>query len=179
MPWLRTLPAPVKEPAEAGFLFEPGEERTLADVIRLAREYPFPHSVLGKAECAAYVHKLASRVERPGEGWYGAGSGDRLRAAAYLSVYGLGTGRGHTLWKIRHPLLDGSGGRAFLTPLLLHLTRRALIRRPGSAKFVLFLGQHETDAMTCAREAGFELEGRFADYYRLGEECRVFGRTVR
>lgn len=182
MPFLRSLPQGLRAPeaAMARNFFAPDTEGVLAGAVRLASEYPYPHSIFGSASAAEYVLGLASRASHPGEGWYGLGlRPEELAAAAYLGIYGFGRGDGHTLWKIRHPLADASEGGRPLAELLEELVASAVRARPGTAKFVLFLGEHEEEAMRSAQESGFRREACFPDYYRLGEKCFVYGRTVR
>lgn len=183
MPSMRPLPQALMNPESAPFrtaLFAPETNGLLAGVSRLAREYPFPHSILGSAKADAYVRGLAARTSHVGEGWYGLGvAPENLAAAAYLSIYGFGRGDGHTLWKIRHPLADGAHDGGSLAELFEELVTSAVRARPGTAKFVVFFGEHEQPAMRCAERSGFECEACFPDYYRLGEKCFVYGRTVR
>lgn len=183
MPSLRSLPQGLtnQEPAAlARNFFAPETEGVLAGVTRLASQYPFPHSVFGGSETEEYVRGLANRARHAGEGWYGLGSRpETLVAAAYLSIYGFGRGEGHTLWKVRHPLADGSEGGRPLAELFEELVASVVRVRPGTAKFVVFLGEHEQGAIRGAQEAGFRREACFPDYYRLGEKCFVYGRTAR
>lgn len=182
MPSLRPLPQDLTslEAQVARKFFAPGTEGVLAGVTRLARRYPFPHSVFGGSGAEAYIRAQTARAGHPGEGWYGLGHApERLVAAAYLGIYGTGRGDGHTLWKIRHPLTEGAQDGPFLTALFEAIVATAVRVRPGTAKFVVFFGEHERGAMHCAQRSGFQTEGCFPDYYRLGEKCFVYGRTVR
>jgi hypothetical protein len=179
MPTLRTLPQPVGQLHQRRLLSQPGDEATLDAVARLATQYPFPHSILGTDRAGGYVRQLAARGRCSGEGWYGiALDGGEVAAAAHLGLYGTGGGDGHSLWKIRHPLLAARAPGECLSSLFRILPRAALQARPGSAKVVAFLGEFEAAAIRCVREAGFQQEACFADYYRLGEHCLVFGRTI-
>jgi hypothetical protein len=182
MPGVRSLPQGLTLPgaAVAPNVFAPPTEGVIAGVAHLTREYPFPHSIFGGSDAEAYVRGLATRACHSGEGWYGLGHRpERLAAAAYLGIYGMGRGDGHTLWKIRHPLSDGSADDQPLAHLLEELVVNAVRARAGTAKFVVFFGEHEHRAMRAAQRAGFRREACFPDYYRLGEKCLVYGRTVR
>lgn len=159
-------------------VFAPGDTELLARVIRAAERYPHPHSIFGGPEAADYVTELANRPPETGEGWYGVEREHGL-AAIHLSVYGNGDGRGHTLFKLRHPLFTGTDGSDCLTGAVEAAAGGAARVRPGTQKLVVFLGENETDALESVRRAGFHLEGVLADYYRLGERCLVLGRTVR
>jgi hypothetical protein len=159
-------------------VFEPGDTEFLARVIRAAERYPHPHSVFGGPKAAAYVTELANRSPETGEGWYGVEREHGL-AAVHLSVYGFGDGRGHTLFKLRHPLFSGAEGSDCLTDAIEAAAAAAARFRPGTQKLVVFLGEKERNAFEAVRRAGFHLEGVLADYYRLGERCFVLGRTVR
>lgn len=150
----------------------------LPGITKLADAYPYPHGVLGRAGAGRYVESLASRAQYPGEGWYAATLDGEVVAAAHLSVYGVGDRSGHTLWKIRHPLLADGRPADYLRSLLESLTGVAVRLRIGTAKLVIFLSEYETEVITQAHNAGFQCEGRFGDYYRLGETCLVYGRTV-
>jgi hypothetical protein len=173
------LTSPMGE-AVRSTVFAPETDGILAGVMRLAREYPFPHSILGGSDAEAYVRELASRSRYAGEGWYGLGADPAwLAAAAYLGIYGFGNGDGHTLWKIRHPLAGSAEDGGCLAVLFSALMESALRTRPGTAKFVIFFGEHEQAAMRSAQQAGFEREACFPDYYRLGERCLVYGCTMR
>ena len=159
---------------------EAAEPGLLPGIVKLANTYPYPHTVLGRAGAERYVRKLAAQTNHPGEGWYAATHFGEVVAATYLSVYGVGDGSGHTLWKIRHPLMaDRPPAQSLLSSLFDAMTAAALRSRRGSAKLVIFLGEYETGVMTQARRAGFECEARFKDYYRLGEDCLVYCKTVR
>ncbi len=113
-----------------------------------------------------------------GEGWYAVIQNNVVSAAAHLSVYGRGNNAGHTLWKIRHPMLRTMTSPSVLGLLLNKIALRAAQIRPKSAKLVMFLGELEDTAIQQAERSAFALEGRFRDYYRLGEDCLVYGRTV-
>jgi hypothetical protein len=147
-------------------------------VIELATSYPYPHSVLGGPRAGNYIEKLAERVQYPGEGWYAVRHLEEVLAAAHLCVYGVGGGDSHTLWKIRHPLVADEHPPECLTFFFHGLIDIAMKLRPGTAKFVIFLSEYEQEAMSQARKAGFEHEASFKDYYRLGETCFVYSRTV-
>jgi hypothetical protein len=185
MPSLRSLPQGLtsREAVVADVahnVFAPATEGVLAGVARLISSYPFPHSIFGGSGAEAYVRGLATRACQSGEGWYGLGRRPEwLTAAAYLGIYGMGRGDGHTLWKIRHPLSDSSSDDRPLAELFEELVTNAMRARPGTAKFVVFFGEHEDRAMRCAVRSGFRREACFPDYYRLGEKCLVYGRTVR
>ncbi|MCB1058078.1 MAG: hypothetical protein KDD11_21475, partial [Acidobacteria bacterium] len=118
-----------------------------------------------------------SRREVRGEGWYGAARGPDDLAVVHLAIYGVGNGQDHTLFKLRHPLFSGAQGEECLTRAIEWAMRAAADVRPGSQKLVLFLGEEEREALHCAKEAGFLLEGVVNDYYRLGERCFVLGHT--
>lgn len=179
MPTLRTLPQPIECLHPRRFLSQPGDEATLEAVARLAAEYPFPHSILGTDRAGSYVRQLAARGRWAGEGWYGISlDGGEVAAVAHLGLYGIGGDDGHSLWKIRHPLLAARARGECLSALYRALPRTAVQLRPGTAKVVTFLGEFEATAIRCVREAGFRQEGSFADFYRLGERCLVFGRTI-
>ncbi|MDY7091385.1 MAG: hypothetical protein SX243_00285 [Acidobacteriota bacterium] len=158
-------------------LFGPEDSDFLEQVARLAEDYPFPHSIFGGPESEDYVLELAARHTGRGEGWYGAALDDENLAAVHLSVYGIGNGRNHTLFKIRHPLLAGEDGPTCLSMALESAVEAAAAARPGTQKHVIFLGEQEQDALHAGRRAGFTLEGIFSDYYRLGERCFVLGYT--
>jgi hypothetical protein len=164
--------------AASGLAVVPADQISLRGISRLARAYPYPHSIFGGPESDPYVQKLARQPHNLGGGWYVLGLGDEVVAAAHLSIYGVGRGDGHTLWKIRHPLAADYRQAAYLRALFEGIIRAAMRLRSGTAKFVVFLGEHETEVMLHARLAGFEREGVFRDYYRLGEVCFVYGRTV-
>jgi hypothetical protein len=158
-------------------IFQTGRD-LLPDITKLADAYPYPHGVLGRAGAGRYVEGLAARAQYPGEGWYAATLDGEVVAAAHLSVYGVGDRSGHTLWKIRHPLLADGRTADYLRLLLETLTGVAVRLRIGTAKLVIFLSEYETEVIAQAHNAGFQCEGRFRDYYRLGETCLVYGRTV-
>ena len=183
MPSLRSLPEGLTNQGPTAFrqtVFRPETDGLLSGVVRLSREYPFPHSIFGGSGSEAYVRGLAARASHPGEGWYGLGYGaESLTAAAYLGIYGFGSGDGHTLWKIRHPLTRGAGAGGQLADLFEELVCSAVRARGGTAKFVVFFGENEQEAMRCAQISGFQCEACFPDYYRLGEKCLVYGRTMR
>jgi hypothetical protein len=148
-------------------------------IVALALQYKYPHSVLGTPGAEEYVLQLAqSNISDPNAGWYITKRGLEVRAAAHLSIYGRGDGQGHTLWKVRHPLAVSSHSRD-LTFLLKELAGAVVQMRRGTGKVVLFLGEHEAKAAKAAQEAGYLCEGSFSDYYRLGECCFVYARTVR
>jgi hypothetical protein len=159
-------------------VIRPAGQGFLLDIVKLAKAYPHPHSVLGHAGAEHYVHQLAARAQYPGEGWYAATVIGEVVGAAYMSVYGVGDGGCHTLWKIRHPLLAEELPAECLAALFNALSNAVLKLRNGTAKLVLFLSEYEADAITQAEDAGFQCEGRFKDYYRLGEICLVYCKTV-
>lgn len=150
----------------------------LEEINRLAASYPHPHSILGTSAAEGYVLKLMEQAYRPGEGWYVATRQSETRAAAYLSIYGVGNGRGHTLWKIRHPLLAPHHHANDLSALFRSMIGAAVHSRLGSAKFVLFLGECEKDVISQCPTAGFRREACLKDYYRFGEDCFIYGLTV-
>jgi hypothetical protein len=157
-----------------------GTTLDLCEVQRLAREYQYPHSVLGCPNAAEYIRALEERVRLvPGSGWYCASSESRsVVAAVHASVYGYGDRNGHTLWKLRHPLVDEvPGATVTLAALLQFVSARVVEVRPSSAKLVILLGEHELEARSAAADAKFCLEGVLTDYYRLGEQCLVYGKT--
>jgi hypothetical protein len=157
----------------------PADQLLLDGIGRLARSYPHPHSIFGGPDADQYVQKLARQAQHPGEGWYALNpDGEDVVAAAHLSIYGIGRDNGHTLWKIRHPLVADYWPPTYLQALFEGVIAVAKWLRPGTAKFVVFLSEYETEAMLQAGAAGFEREGSFHDYYRLGEVCFVYGRTV-
>lgn len=158
-------------------LVGPEEHDFLTEVARLAAGYPHPHSIFGGPKTEAYVRSLAEGQRFPGEGWYGASTDDGL-AAVHLGVYGVGDSQGHSLFKLRHPLFEGPGGRRALSSALDAARQAAGRVRPGSQKLVVFLGENERGARQAAEAIGFLLEGTFHDYYRLGERCLVLGNTV-
>jgi hypothetical protein len=164
--------------AVSGLAVVPAGQTSLKDIGRLAHAYPHPHSIFGGPESDLYVQKLARQSHNSGDGWYVLSLDDEVLAAAHLSVYGVGRGDAHTLWKIRHPLAADYKQAVYLSALFEGVIRVAMWLRPGTAKFVVFLGEHETEVMAHASLAGFEREGAFHDYYRLGEVCFVYGRTV-
>ena len=177
---MHQISATLSEWEAPDFLVEPAEPGLLPGIVKLANAYPYPHTILGRAGAERYVQKLAAQTNYPGEGWYAATHFGEVVAATYLSVYGVGDGSSHTLWKIRHPLVaDTTPAQSFLSSLFDAMTAAALRSRRGSAKFVMFLGEYETDVMAQARRAGFQCEARFKDYYRLGEDCLVYCKTVR
>ncbi len=199
---MRRLPERIKTNMEPNSInkTEPGQDvssrrvtsvEAVAQVSGLACAYPYPHSILGKETAAGYVETLLSgrreHMKSPGvDGWYMVSDDLGACAACHLSIYGVGNGNGHTLWKIRHPLercenkREGNSqeGPQYLQTLFNDVCRIAFRARPGSAKVVLFLGEHEVTAHKAALGAGFEKEACFRDYYRLGESCYVYGRTI-
>ena len=150
----------------------------LPKVAKLAYSYPYRHNVLGSAGAEDYVVRLAATSQHLGMGWYLVERLGEAVAAAHLGVYGLGDGSSHTLWKIRHPLLAADSSGKYLTFLFDGLVRTVRNLRPGTAKVVIFLSEFEDDAMLQASKAGFQREGCFDSYYRFGETCYVYGRTV-
>ena len=152
-------------------------DQLLPNVIKLAYSYPYRHNILGSARAADYVERLAVQSQTPGVGWYVAEQHGETVAAAHLSIYGLGDGSGHTLWKIRHPMVAAGSPANSLSFLFDALVHTALNLRPGTAKVVMFLSEFEHEVMLQAANAGFRCEGCFESYYRLGESCLVYGRT--
>ena len=150
--------------------------RNLSGIVNLAKAYPYPHSVLGHAGAEHYVRQLEFHADK--RGWYVATISDEVVAAAYLSIYGIGDGCRHTLWKIRHPMLAEGMPGGCLSALFNFLSSAVLRLRGGTAKLVIFLSEYELEAMSQVQDAGFECEGRFKDYYRVGELCLVYGKTV-
>lgn len=155
---------------------EPAGSAFLPQVIQLAQDYPFPHSIFGAASAANYVSELSVNPATTGQGWYVMTVDGRVTAAAHLSIYGRGSGNGHTLWKFRHPLLNGDLYN--LARLFSYMCEVISRMRTGSAKAVIFLSDCEKAAQFAAEQAGFQQEGRIADYYRLGESVFIFGRTI-
>jgi len=154
----------------------------ISSVVDLARAYPFPHSIFNGRDVAAYVRKLNRTQAETGEGWFTCmvnGQESMVAATAHLSVYGYGRRDGHTLWKIRHPLARPDSGSDVFEELFLGLAEQALLLMPGTAKLVMFLGEHERDAANGAIQAGFNREASLADYYRLDEICYIYGKTLR
>ena len=156
----------------------PADNNLLPGVIELARSYPYPHSFFGQLKADHYVRKLAGPDRKPGEGWYAVTRSHKVTAAAHLKIYGVGSESGHTLWKIRHPLVKDYHRPLYLDLLFNGLITEATRQRKGTAKFVIFLGEHEKDLMLKLQDAGFEREACLRDYYRLGERCFIYGRTV-
>lgn len=154
------------------------DQETLGQISEIAESYPYPHSIFGSSRAASYVEKLAQQCHYPGEGWYVSTFLGKTEACAYLSVYGVGNGRDHTLWKIRHPLLAGRNQPESLRLLFEGMTDAVVNLRPGTAKFVVFLSEYEREVIEQAQAAGFEREGCFRDYYRLDEMCLVYGYTI-
>jgi len=155
----------------------------VAEVVELAASYPYPHSILGKANAAEYVKELLSgRREHlkcsDTDGWYAVFDNAKVCAVCHLSIYGIGNGTNHTLWKVRHPMLRCGEDRAYLVELFNQVFQVAFAARPGSAKVMIFIGEEETDMQWSAGHAGFKEEGCFLDYYRLGECCFVYGKTI-
>lgn len=159
-------------------IFTHANHDSISGITKLAASYPYPHSILGTLDVDCYVHKLAAQIREPAEGWYVAIRLGETIAAAHLSIYGTGNGNGHTLWKIRHPLLAQSFYAECLKTLFKRMIENAAQSRYGSAKFVIFLSEYEEDVILQARKLGFEREACFKDYYRLQETCFVFGKTL-
>ena len=155
-----------------------GDRSLMEGVVNLAVSYPYPHSVLGGPAAGAYVERLAARAQHPGEGWYAVRHLGEVMAAAHLCVYGVGDGSSHTLWKVRHPLFAAGRPTECLAFLFDGVAEVAAKLRPGTAKLVIFLSEYEQEVMLQACNAGFEREACFKDYYRLGEACFVYGKTV-
>lgn len=172
------MPSSLAVEAEDEVLFGPGDVGFLRRITDLAASYPYQHSIFGSPATAAYVRKLASDSQNSGEGWYGVARGPDNLAVIHLTVYGVGNGEDHTLFKLRHPLLTGDQGGECLTRAIELAARTAAELRPGSQKLVLFLGEEEDEALRAAKGAGFLLEGVVTDYYRLGERCFLLGRTA-
>jgi hypothetical protein len=179
---IQVIAKPVQERAvqweTSELVIGPATPNMLSGVVNLARAYPYPHSVLGRAAAEPYVRELSARANYQNEGWYAATISGEVVAAAYLSVYGIGDGSCHTLWKIRHPMLAEGMPGGCLAALFNVLSQSVLKLRGGTAKLVIFLSEHEKDAITHVQDAGFQCEGRFKDYYRLGEVCLVYCKTV-
>lgn len=150
----------------------------LGHISRLAESYSYPHSIFGSPRATSYVERLAQQSQYPGEGWYASMLLGETAAVAHLSIYGVGNGRDHTLWKIRHPLLAEGRHPVSLRLLFDGMIDSVVNLRPGTAKFIIFLSEHETDVIDQAQAAGFEREGCFRDYYRLNESCLVYGKTI-
>jgi hypothetical protein len=153
------------------------DQETLGQISEMAQSYPYPHSIFGSSGAASYVEKLAQQCHYPGEGWYVSTLFGKVEACAHLSVYGVGNGRDHTLWKIRHPLLARGTQPVSLRLLFEGMVNAVVNLRPGTAKFVIFLSEYEREVIEQAQAAGFEREGCFRDYYRLEEACLVYGCT--
>ena len=147
----------------------------LSALIELALGYPHPHNVFGHPRAADYVCHLAAQANGA---WHCLFSEQCLRVAAHLSLYCDGDNRAHSLWKIRHPLLGATSRASHLAQLFDELIIRTTHCRPGSTKTVLFLSEHERLAARAARLASFLLEGTLRDFYRLGENCLIYGRTA-
>ncbi len=156
----------------------PADRSLLPGIIKLAQSYPYPHSFFGQPQADMYVRKLAGAEPRNGEGWYAVKHLYNVAAAAHLKIYGVGNGNGHTLWKIRHPLVTDYHQPLYLDLLFNGLIAEAVSARQGTAKFVIFLSEYEKDLMLKLQEVGFEREACLHDYYRLGESCFIYGRTV-
>ena len=152
-------------------------DNLLPGVIKLACSYPYRHNILGSARAGDYVERLAMQSQSAGVGWYVAEQHGETLAAAHLSIYGLGDGTDHTLWKIRHPMTASDSPGNSLSFLFAALVDTAVKLRPGTAKVVIFLSEFERDVMMQAANAGFQCEGCFESYYRLGESCFVYGCT--
>lgn len=161
-----------------GLELRKADQSLLSGVADLASAYPYPHSILGCPGAGAYVQKMAVPGRCPGEGWYAALWLGEVIGAVHLALYGVGDGRGHTLWKIRHPLAAARPPANCLTFLFRSVPGVAAGLRRGTHKFVMFVGEHEREVMRQARDAGFEQEACFKDYYRLGESCLVWGKTL-
>lgn len=153
------------------------------NVIGFALDYPYPHSVLGGKNSEKYVRALLSgrreHMSNPEvDGWYLGYEEGEARAVCHLSIYGVGNGNDHTLWKIRHPMIRCGGDRENLSELFRHVCRVSYMARSGSAKVVIFIGEPETMVRWAAEQAGFVMEGCLQDYYRLNESCLIYGKTV-
>jgi hypothetical protein len=97
-----------------------------------------------------------------------------------MALYGNGNGRDHSCWKIRHPLaVRDAPATDYWAMLFNSLVAEACSIRPGTLKLVMFLSEYEQAAACAAECAGFAIEGRLTDFYRPGEQCVVFGQTVR
>jgi hypothetical protein len=156
----------------------PADGNLLTGIIELARSYPYAHSFFGQPNADFYVRKLAGPDSQTGEGWYAVIRFHKVTAAAHLKIYGEGSQNGHTLWKIRHPLVKDYSQPLYLDFLFNGLIAVATGVRKGTAKFVIFLGEHEKNLMLKLEDVGFEREACLRDYYRLGEKCFIYGRTV-
>lgn len=150
----------------------------LQAAIEMAACYPYPHNVLGTQNVGAYVLRLANHSTGK---WYGLFCGEeRPRAVAHMALYGNGNGRDHSCWKIRHPLaIQEAPATDYWVMLFNALVAEACSIRPGTLKIVMFLSEYERAAASAAECAGFAIEGRLTDFYRPGEQCVVFGQTVR
>ena len=166
------------EELDTSCVFAKAHGKLIDGIVELANCYPHEHSVLGTNRAEQYVRGLAERSDfDQTAGWYCLCNGLQLRAAAHLSIYGRGDESGHTLWKIRHPL-SNDDSVIYGSVLLQLLSALALRIRSGTAKLVLFLSELEGLQQRQALQAGFECEGQLRDYYRLGEVCLVYGKTM-
>lgn len=176
---LRAVPGTVRRRAEQALTIRAIDARhtgALQAITEMAESYPYAHNVLGTPRSRDYVARLANHERGR---WFGLFEGEMPRAAAHLALYGDGNHRDHSLWKVRHPLAHGSlAALNDWTTLLRALPREALAQRPGTVKVVIFLSEHERIAARAAQSAGFKLEGRLQDFYRLDEQCLVFGLTA-
>jgi hypothetical protein len=171
-----SVPERVFEWETSQLVISPATPSILSGIVNLAKAYPYPHSVLGHPSAEQYVRQLDANANY--SGWYAATIMGEVVAAAYLSVYGIGDGDCHTLWKIRHPMLAQGMPAGCLAALFNYLSTAVLRLRSGTAKLVIFLSEYEAEAITQIENAGFQCEGRFKDYYRLGELCLVYCKTV-
>ncbi|HEU4577334.1 MAG TPA: hypothetical protein VFS67_03695 [Polyangiaceae bacterium] len=147
----------------------------LSVIELMAERFSFPHNVFGRPGAAAYVRALASTTSA---GWYAVIESSEAVAAAHLAPYGS-DGKGHNLWKVRHLLAEQKDGNVEAWCLLLEfLARETRVLKAGTAKLVTFVGEHEREASEAALRAGFVCEGCLNDFYRLEEQCLIFGRTV-
>lgn len=148
----------------------------LSEIELMAETFPYPHNVLGRSGAAAYVRSMPSNEVA---GWFAVRTPDAHLAAAHLAPYGSGDGKGHHLWKVRHLLARQKGGNVRTWARLLDfIAVQTLVLKPGTSKLVTFIGEHEREASEAAEAAGFSREGCLRDFYRLEEQCLIFGRTV-
>lgn len=145
-------------------------------ICYLAEQYPFPHNVLGRPSARGYVHRLLGGAEG---NWYVVHTAGLVQACGHLGLYGKGDNNTHSLWKIRHPMSPTKAPVDGLEQLFWGLACEALRFRAGSVKVVLFLSEVEVGAACAAQRAGFVHEGTLKDYYRLGEECLLYGLTLK
>jgi len=148
----------------------------LSAIESMAERFPLPHNVLGRPGAARYVRSLPCNEFA---GWYALLASGAPVAAAHLAPYGSGDGQGHHLWKVRHLLAQRREGNASSWALLLDsLAAQTCSLKPGTSKIVTFIGEHDLEAARAASAAGFTREGCLQDFYRMEEQCLIFGRTV-